>query len=114
MRNLVPVMILSGLVCGGSAAARAESVVVTPDAPYAVPVETFKTGKGEGKPGLLWTGFSAGGYSFFSKLTSQGRETKVFSSQKKIKVTVDYRFVKADQTPVLTGKCQIGGEAYKP
>ncbi len=90
--------------------AMAAPVKVAGDAPFAVAVETLVLGKADKKPGMLWDGFTAGGYVFVDKLTSTGKGGGFMLNKMKYTVTVEYRFAKADTAPIHAGKCQIGSE----
>ena len=81
-------------------------------APYAVPTEVITVGKAKGGK-FLDAGFSVADYKFFdfSYTTTEG-SWKVFGAGKdKNKSIIKFRFVKGEDTIVLTGKCLIRSEA---
>ncbi len=90
------------------------SAAVAQDAaPYAVPTEVITTGKASGAK-FLEASVAIAGYKFFTfgYSTSDGVQVKVFGAGKdKKKNITKYRFVTADDTPVVTGKCLIRSEA---
>lgn len=75
--------------------------------PFAVPVETLEIG--QARAGLMETGRAAGGYSFIARTT--GHRTNGLSlSRDAWRVSVDYRFVDAQNAPVLNGVCRLDSE----
>lgn len=100
-------LILAALMICAPTMAMAATVEVASDAPYAVAVETLATTKPTGKKGLMWDGFSVGGYDLYTTLTATGRAGGFMLNKIKYNVSVGYRFTRSDQTALLNGTCQI-------
>lgn len=105
--SAVAVALACAAVAQGSASAQAEP---TTPSPYAVPVERLSLGKAKGKFGE--TAFSAGDY-VFAGMTGVSDVSGPFSidmlgaSRKVKRVTVRYRFTRADSAPISSGLCTM-------
>lgn len=76
-------------------------------APYAVAVEALEIG--QARAGLMETGRSAGGYAFIARTT--GHRTNGLSlSRDAWRLSVNYRFVGAENAELLSGVCRLDSE----
>ncbi len=90
-----------------AATTAAEVPTATAASPYAVPVETLEIG--QARAGLMETGRSVGGYSFIARAT--GHRTNGLSLTRDAwRVSVDYRFVGAENAALLNGVCRLDSE----
>lgn len=90
-----------------AAPSEAPAAAAATTAPYAVAVETIEIS--QARAGLMETGRSAGGYSLIARTT--GHRTNGLSlSRDAWRLSVDYRFLGAENAALLSGVCRLDSE----